>query len=224
MAAGTMRLRQSGIGMTSQRTRERLVRRLQETGVRNTAVLDVMRWLPRHLFVDEALASRAYEDTALPIGLGQTISQPQVVALMTADLVQGGHPRRVLEVGTGSGYQCAVLALLSGYVYSLERLRPLLERARSRLRELELHNVQLRHGDGGRGWPERAPFDGIIVTAAPESVPASLCDQLAIGARLVVPVGPRGSQELLCIERSATKFIETRRGWVSFVPLRSGME
>lgn len=219
-----MSLRHAGIGMTSQRTRERLVRRLQGAGLRDPAVLDAMRWLPRHLFVDEALASRAYEDTPLPIGLGQTISQPQVVARMTADLIRGGHPRRVLEVGTGSGYQCAVLALLSGYVYSVERVRPLLERARSRLRDIGIFNVQLRHGDGARGWAERAPFDGIMVTAAAESVPAGLCDQLAIGARLVVPVGPSGNQELLCIERSASRFTETRRGWVSFVPLRSGVE
>jgi protein-L-isoaspartate(D-aspartate) O-methyltransferase len=227
MATGSMtsqRHPHRGIGMTSQRTRERLVGRLQASGVDHPAVLEVMRWLPRHLFVDEALASRAYEDTALPIGLGQTISQPRVVARMSAALVEGRVLRRVLEVGTGSGYQCAVLSQLAAYVYSLERIRGLLERSRSRLRELEIHNVELRHGDGSGGWPERAPFDGIMVTAAAESIPSCLCDQLAIDARLIAPIGAAGDQELVRIVRTASGFLETRVGRVSFVPLRAGLE
>jgi protein-L-isoaspartate(D-aspartate) O-methyltransferase len=217
-------LRHLGIGMTSQRTRERLVRRLHESGVGNPQVLEVLRWLPRHLFVDEALASRAYEDTALPIGQGQTISQPWVVARMTAALLEGRCLRRVLEVGTGSGYQCAVLARLAQQVYSVERIRRLLERAQTRLRELEIPNVRLRHGDGSAGWPERAPFDAIMLTAAAKSIPGPLCDQLAVGARLIAPVGTAGSQDLVRIVRTTAGFAETRVGRVSFVPLRAGVE
>ena len=177
-----------GIGMTSQRTRDRLVARLREEGIRNEAVLDVIRNTPRHLFVDEALASRAYEDTALPIGYNQTISQPYVVAAMT-DLIISGHPQKVLEIGTGSGYQAAVLAEICAEVYSIEIIEPLGRRGEKLLAVLGYENVQVRIGDGYRGWPEQAPFDGIIVTAAPGHVPQPLLEQLAEGGRLVIPVG-----------------------------------
>ncbi|WP_455217052.1 protein-L-isoaspartate(D-aspartate) O-methyltransferase, partial [Kaarinaea lacus] len=182
-----------GIGMTSQRTRDRLVTRLQEEGITNRQVLELIRNTPRHIFVDEALASRSYEDTALPIGYGQTISQPYVVARMTSVLLESGPLNKVLEIGTGSGYQAAVLAPLAGEVYSVERIRPLLDQARKRLSELQLRNVRLKYSDGSWGWPEFAPYDAIIATAAPEQVPESLLEQLSIGGRLVMPVGPRGS-------------------------------
>ena len=170
-----------GIGMTSQRTRERLVQRLREQGIESPAVLDVMRSTPRHMFVDEALAQRAYEDSSLPIGYSQTLSQPWIVARMTELLLAAGPVQRVLEIGTGSGYQTAVLAQLVGQVYSLERIKPLQEKARQRLRTLRLKNVQLRHADGGVGWESEAPFDGIIATAAPETIPPGLLAQLATG-------------------------------------------
>jgi protein-L-isoaspartate(D-aspartate) O-methyltransferase len=184
--------RLSGIGMTSARTRERLVQRLQEQGIADQRVLDRIRSVPRHLFMDEALASRAYEDTALPIGFGQTISQPFVVAKMTEALLAAGETLRVLEIGTGCGYQTAVLSPLVAEIYTLERIAPLLGRARRTLRELRIRNVNFRHDDGNIGWPARAPFDGILLTAAPHTVPPALFEQLKTGGRLIAPVGAEG--------------------------------
>lgn len=215
--------RLKGIGMTSQRTRDRLVRRLQDEGISNMQVLELIRNTPRHIFVDEALASRSYEDTALPIGHGQTISQPYVVARMTAALLESGPMNKVLEVGTGSGYQAAILSPLSGQVYSVERIQPLLEQARMRLGELLLRNVRLKHSDGSWGWPELAPFDAIIATAAPEQVPESLLDQLAIGGRLVMPVGPPGVQDLILLTRTEEGIERKVLDKVSFVPMLGGV-
>ncbi len=209
--------------MTSARTRERLIRRLREQGISSEAVLDQIRSVPRHLFVDEALASRAYEDTALPIGLGQTISQPFIVALMTQALLRDGVPRSVLEVGSGCGYQTAILAGLVPQVFSIERLKPLTQRARARINELGLHNVKIRHGDGFRGWPGKAPFDGILVTAAPRTVPETLLAQLGEGGRMIIPVGPAGAQELVQITRHGNEFQQERLAAVSFVPLLEGL-
>jgi protein-L-isoaspartate(D-aspartate) O-methyltransferase len=214
---------QKGIGMTSARTRERLVQRLVEQGIRDPRVLDRIRNVPRHLFVDEALASRAYEDTALPIGHGQTISQPYVVARMTEAVTIGGTPEKVLEVGTGCGYQTAVLAPLAGRIYSIERIEPLLDRAKERLRELGIRNVRFKHGDGYEGWPSQAPFDAILLAAAPHALPQALLDQLAEGGRLVAPVGPEGRQELLRFTRRGGQFLRERLGFVSFVPLLGGV-
>jgi protein-L-isoaspartate(D-aspartate) O-methyltransferase len=213
----------SGIGMTSARTRERLIERLRAQGIRDAGVLGQIRSVPRHLFVDEALASRAYEDTALPIGLGQTISQPYVVARMTEAVVEHGRPGRVLEIGTGCGYQTAVLAGLAGHVYSVERVGPLLRRARQRLRELGIQNVHFRHGDGWEGWARYAPYDAIIVTAAPPETPRALLEQLGEGGRLIIPVGGRGSQDLLEIERTGDRFEERVLDRVVFVPLLPGL-
>jgi len=211
-----------GIGMTSQRTRDRLVARLQERGIENPHVLTVIREMPRHLFVDEALASRAYEDTALPIGHGQTISQPYIVAKMTEILLQGGPREKVMEVGTGSGYQTAVLSKLVERVFSLERISPLQNQARERFYQLNLNNIRLKHSDGNWGWEWYAPYDGIIVTCAPEQVPQDLLRQLAPGGRLVIPVGGNASQSLRVIDRIGDKFEETELDPVSFVPLLSG--
>lgn len=211
-----------GSGMTSSRTRERLVRRLAERGIQDQRVLQAIREVPRHQFVDPALASRAYEDDALPIGHEQTISQPYVVAYMTECLLNGDTPGKVLEVGTGSGYQTAVLAQLVPQVFSVERIEPLLEQARARLRELGIRSVRFRHGDGSLGWSAQAPFDGILLTAAPEGVPDRLLEQLAEGGRLVAPVGSGGDQALLRVTRTATGYRRERLGAVSFVPLREG--
>jgi len=211
-----------GIGMTSQRTRDRLVQRLREEGISNEAVLDVISRTPRHIFVDEALASRAYEDTALPIGHGQTISQPYVVARMTEALLEEGIPQRVLEVGTGSGYQAAVLAQLVPRVFTVERISALFDVARSRFRLLRLDNLRARYDDGNIGWREQAPFEGIVVTAAPAEVPKALLEQLTLGGRLVIPAGPAGQQELLLITRTAEGFQTRRLDMVSFVPLLGG--
>jgi protein-L-isoaspartate(D-aspartate) O-methyltransferase len=215
-----------GIGMTSARTRERLVRRLADHGITNPAILDRIRSVPRHLFVDEALQSRAYEDSALPIGHGQTISQPFVVALMTQALLEvGGDLRRlgkVLEVGTGCGYQTAVLSTLVDQIFTIERIRGLSQSTRLRLGELGLNNVRFRHGDGMRGWPGQAPFDGILVAAAPAGIPDQLLDQLAVGGRLIIPVGPPGRQELTRITRTAQGLERENLGAVSFVPLLEG--
>lgn len=213
-----------GIGMTSARTRERLVRRLADHGIRDQRVLERIRQVPRHLFVDEALASRAYEDTALPIGLGQTISQPWVVARMTEALIAPKLPQRVLEVGSGCGYQTAVLSGLVDDVYSVERINTLLIQTRARIRQLGLRNVKFKHSDGGWGWPDYAPFDGIIVTAAPERLPDALLGQLAPGGVLVIPVGPAGLQDLLRITRTDDGFEQERLGAVSFVPLVGGKD
>jgi protein-L-isoaspartate(D-aspartate) O-methyltransferase len=213
----------NGIGMTSARTRERLIQRLVEQGIRDPRVLDRIRNVPRHLFVDEALASRAYEDTALPIGHGQTISQPYVVARMTEAITIGGTPEKVLEIGTGCGYQTAVLSPLVGRIYSIERIEPLLERARERLRELGIKNAHFKHGDGSEGWPSQAPFDGILMAAAPHALPQKLLEQLAEGGRLIAPVGPEGKQELLRLTRRGDQFMRERLGFVSFVPLLGGV-
>jgi len=210
-----------GSGMTSQRTRERMVLRLSEQGITDDAVLAVMRTTPRHWFLDEALAHRAYEDSALPIGYQQTLSQPWIVARMTELLLRPGITR-VLEIGTGSGYQTAVLAQLVPQVLSIERIRPLLTQARARLRRLRLHNVLLRHGDGFEGWPESAPFDGILCAAAPAEVPRNLLEQLAPGASLVMPVGA-ALQQLVRITRTADGFAEERLDAVRFVPLLPGL-
>ncbi len=215
--------RHRGIGMTSARTRERLVERLRLEGISNLKVLERIRNVPRHLFVDEALASRAYEDTALPIGHGQTISQPFVVARMTEALLESGPVDKVLEIGTGCGYQTAVMAALVGTVYTIERIGPLLTRTRKLLRELGFKNIRFRHGDGWLGWDRAAPFDGIILTAAPQEVPQTLLDQLADGGRMVLPVGPQGRQELILITRHEDKYERRRLGLVSFVPLVGGL-
>ena len=210
-----------GIGMTSQRTRDRLIARLKEQGIQSIDVLSVIKDLPRHLFVDEALASRAYEDTALPIGHGQTISQPFIVARMTEILLEGLPKKKVLEVGTGSGYQTAVLSRLIDRVFSVERISPLQNQARERFYQLKFNNIKLKHSDGSWGWPENAPYDGIIVTCAPEQVPEELLKQLAPGGRLVIPVGG-ASQSLRVIDRNGNTFEETELDAVSFVPLLSG--
>ncbi len=216
--------RLTGIGMTSARTRERLVQRLEDQGIRDRRVLERMSAVPRHLFVDEALASRAYEDTALPIGFGQTISQPYIVARMTEALLAGGALQRVLEIGTGCGYQTAILAAFTAELYTIERIEPLLGRARRSLRELKIRNVRLRLEDGSAGWPARAPFDAILLTAAPRVVPAALFDQLAVGGRLVAPVGPEGRQTLVRHTRTDQRIERESLGAVSFVPLLSGLQ
>ncbi len=212
-----------GIGMTSQRTRERLIQRLCEEGVSNPRVLDVLRRTPRHLFVDEALAHRAYEDTALPIGHNQTISQPFMVAHMSEVLLEAGPLDKVLEIGTGSGYQTAVLAQLVERVFSVERIKVLQDRAKERLTELNLRNVVFRWGDGSEGWPALAPYNGIIVTAVAPEVPQALLDQLAPGGRMVIPVGAIGeTQQLLLIVREEHGFSRRVLGSVRFVPLLNG--
>jgi protein-L-isoaspartate(D-aspartate) O-methyltransferase len=215
----------AGIGMTSQRTRDRMMQRLQEQGIRSLPVLDLMRSIPRHIFLDEALAQRAYEDSALPIGYQQTLSQPYIVARMTELLFQTGPRARILEIGTGSGYQTAILAKMPEVqqVLSVERIQPLQEKARARLRLLKIHNVQLRLADGGLGWPDNAPFDGILSAAAPREVPRELIDQLADGGRLVIPVGEDGEQQLTVIDKSGDEIISTTIEPVRFVPLLSGV-
>jgi protein-L-isoaspartate(D-aspartate) O-methyltransferase len=215
-------LRLSGIGMTSARTRDRLVQRLREQGIANLAVLERIRNVPRHIFVDEALGSRAYEDTALPIGFGQTISQPYIVARMTEALLEAGAPDNVLEVGTGCGYQTAVLAPLVARLYTIERIEPLLTRARERLKELGIRNVRFRHGDGTLGWKAHGPFDGILVAAAPLTVPDALTRQLKVGGRLIVPIGPEGEQQLVRFTRREQRLDREPLGPVAFVPLLGG--
>lgn len=211
-----------GIGMTSQRTRDRLISRLKEQGVKDQAVLDVMARTPRHIFLDEALAHRAYEDSALPIGYQQTLSQPYIVARMTELLLSTGSRKRVLEVGTGSGYQTAILAQLVDRVYSVERILPLQSKARERMRMLGLSNVHLKHADGGMGWEERGPYDGILVTAAPEVIPQALIDQLADGGMLVIPVGDSRRQQLRLLKKQGDSLEELSIEPVMFVPLVSG--
>ncbi|WP_439135083.1 protein-L-isoaspartate(D-aspartate) O-methyltransferase [Pseudomaricurvus sp.] len=211
--------------MTSQRTRQRLVERLMDQGVTNHQVLDVMGGTPRHIFLDEALSHRAYEDTSLPIGYGQTLSQPYIVARMTEVLIgAAGKLERVLEVGTGSGYQTSVLAQLVPQVYSVERIKPLQDKARDRLRKIGLRNVELKHADGGFGWPERGPFDGILSTAAPRDVPPELLEQLAPDGVLVIPVGGV-DQELRLVIRDgdSDNFVTQVLEPVKFVPLLSGV-
>ena len=212
-----------GIGMTSQGTRDRLVRRLREKGIEDERVLHAIATTPRHEFVDEALSSRSYEDTALPIGLGQTISQPWVVAKMTEAMLDGGSPQKVLEVGTGSGYQAAILAVLVPQVFTVERIEELLKIARRRFHRLKLNNVYTRHADGHLGWPSQAPFDGIIVTAAASRLPLELVAQLRVGGVLVAPVERGGMQRLLAVRRTEDGHEERDLGGVIFVPLLAGL-
>ncbi len=206
------------------RTRERLVSRLRDQGISDESVLDAIRSVPRHIFVDEALASRAYEDVALPIGMEQTISQPFIVALMTQATVAAPTPRRVLEVGTGCGYQTAVLASLVSRVYTVERIELLLARARQRLRALEVGNVWFRHGDGTLGWPECAPFDAALVTAAPPRLPEKLVEQIILGGRIVIPVGDSRGQWLKVYTRTESGVDEDAIADVSFVPMLRGKQ
>ena len=213
-----------GIGMTSQRTRDRLIQRLKEEGIVNTTVLEVVRNTPRHIFVDEALASRAYDDTSLPIGHGQTISQPYVVARMTEALLRDGPLNKVLEIGTGSGYQAAILAQVAKEVFTVERIAVLLTVARQRFQELRLRNIRLKHADGMIGWPEQAPFDAILATAAPEGIPPALLEQLAVGGRLVIPVGDANAQALVLITRTAEGYRDEVLDQVTFVPMRAGTQ
>lgn len=213
---------QSGIGMTSLRTRDRMLTRLREQGIKDEFVLSAIAAIPRHIFVDEALSIRAYEDVSLPIGFGQTISQPYIVARMSEILRNGNQLNKVLEIGTGCGYQTAVLSKLAKEVYSVERIRPLVMKARGHLRELKCVNVKLGHADGNLGLPDLAPFDGIIVTAAASHMPQDLLDQLAIGGRLVIPVGTE-EQILYLVERvSQTEYRQTKLESVKFVPLLGG--
>lgn len=221
------KLNLSGIGMTSERTRMRLIERLREQGVSNSQVLDIIRETPRHLFLDEALAHRAYEDSALPIGYKQTLSQPYIVARMTELLLAAATKvDRVLEIGTGSGYQTAVLAQLVGDVYSVERIKPLQDKARSRMRQLGLRNIYFKHADGGFGWPEKGPFDAILSAAAPREVPQELLNQLGPDGVLVIPVGDDANQSLtIAIREGDTEdFTIKKIEPVKFVPLLSGTE
>jgi len=216
-------LLKQGTGMTSQRARDRLVDRLRQKGISNELVLKAISETPRHLFIDEALSHRAYEDNALPISNGQTISQPYIVARMTEVLLQDGIPDKVLEIGTGSGYQAAILAAIVPRVFSVERIRALLVQAKQRFRQLKLNNIMAKHSDGSWGWPQSGPYDAIMVTAAPEEVPQELLDQLAEGGRMVIPVGKgRDVQELRYIKRTKDGFESRILEAVSFVPFLSG--
>ena len=213
----------AGIGMTSQRTRNRLVQRLRDSGIKNQQVLDVMASTPRHIFIDEALAHRAYEDTALPIGNGQTISQPYIVAKMTELLLASGPLNNVLEVGMGSGYQTAILAPLVKKLYSVERIEPLFNKARQRIRQLKLNNVSFKLSDGHWGWPEAGPYDGIIAAAAPEDIPQGLLDQMADGGRMILPVGGE-KQSLVLVIRNGDKWTKKVLEDVKFVPFLAGIK
>lgn len=211
-----------GIGMTSQRTRERLIQRLMDQGITRFEVLEAIRTVPRHLFVDEALAHRSYEDTALPIGYGQTLSQPYVVAKMSELALAQGRPKKVLELGSGSGYQTAILASLVDEICAIERIKPLLERARKQLRALRVRNVRLRHGDGLDGWASEAPFDLILGAAAPERLPTQLLEQLAPGGRLILPVGGE-QQQLMMVTATPEGYVEEVIEEVNFVPMVRGV-
>lgn len=213
----------SGVGMTSQRTRTRMIDRLREQGIRDERVLAAIAAVPRHVFVEEALASRAYEDTALPLGFSQTISQPYIVARMIELLREGRELGKTLEIGAGCGYQAAVLAQLTGEVYAVERIEPLLAKAKLNMRTIQQFKVRLKYADGNLGLPEAAPFDTIIVAAAASSVPTALLQQLALGGRMLLPLG-KADQNLLLIERRAEGYVETRLDSVRFVPLLSGLE
>lgn len=217
-----------GVGMTSRRTRNRLVGRLRKAGIADERVLDAIASVPRHIFVDEALAHRAYEDSALPIGHGQTISQPYVVAAMTAAVLGegtgNGGPRRVLEIGTGCGYQTAILASLVERVFTMERIGSLLERARDRLGALGIRNVRFRHADGNLGWREEAPFDAVLVTAGATHVPDAVMEQVADGASLVIPVGNGEVQELKRLERVGDAWRQETLEHVRFVPMLRGVQ
>lgn len=212
-----------GIGMTSPRTRERMINRLIEQGIGSNKILDVIRNTPRHIFMDEALASRAYEDTALPIGYNQTISQPYIVAKMTELLLESsGRLAKVLEIGTGCGYQTAILAQLVDHVYSVERIAPLQKKAKDRLWNLKLKNVSFKHSDGGWGWPDYAPYDGILVAAAPPEIPEMLLQQMAIGGVMVIPIGKGDNQQLQRVTRTETGYEVEKLEPVTFVPFQSG--
>ena len=213
-----------GIGMTSQRTRDRLAKTLVEMGIKSEAVLDVIRKTPRHFFIDEALASRAYENTALPIGFNQTISQPYIVAKMTEILIKDKELNNVLEIGTGCGYQTVVIAQFAQYVYTVERVDGLLMRARERFQELNYTNIRSKHSDGNVGWSAHGPYDGIIVAAAPIGVPKALIEQLALNGRLVIPIGESGEQKLLLITRTQDGYNEEFLDSVSFVPMLAGID
>ena len=213
---------QQGIGMTSQRTRERLIQRLMDQGISQFEVLEAIRSVPRHLFVDEALAHRSYEDTALPIGYGQTLSQPYMVARMSQLALAGGRPKKVLELGSGSGYQTAILASLVDEICAVERIKPLVDRAKKQLRALRIRNVRMRHGDGLEGWPTEAPFDLILGAAAPETLPATLLEQLAPDGRLILPVGGR-RQQLMMVTSTTDGFVEEIIEEVNFVPMLQGV-
>ena len=212
-----------GIGMTSQGTRDRLVQTLRREGIKDERVLKAITQVPRHKFIDEALSSRAYENTALPIGQSQTISQPWIVARMTEAMLDGGKLEKVLEVGTGSGYQAAVLAHLVPTVFTVERIDELLKLARRRFHSLRLNNIYVRYADGHLGWPSQAPFDGILVTAAAQAVPQELLEQLCVGGLLVIPIEKNGQQRLITVRRTEDGFEENDLGAVVFVPLLSGL-
>ncbi|GMV68977.1 MAG: protein-L-isoaspartate O-methyltransferase [Pseudomonadota bacterium] len=212
-----------GSGMTSLRTRKRMVERLAARGITDERVLALMARMPRHLFVEEALASRAYEDLALPIGHGQTISQPYTVARMTAALLQNRVPERVLEVGTGSGYQTALLASLVPHVHTVERIAPLIAQAQRRLGRMRIRNVTFHHSDGHWGWPEHAPYDAILVAAAPDELPESLIGQLQVGGSLVIPIGSGLQQRLMRHTRTTHGHVEETLETVHFVPLKEGV-
>ena len=213
-----------GIGMTSQRARDRLATALIEMGIQSKPILDVIRKIPRHFFIDEALASRAYENTALPIGFNQTISQPYIVAKMTEVLVKNKELENVLEIGTGCGYQTVVMAQFAKYVYTVERIDGLLIRARERFQKLNCNNIRTKHSDGNIGWQAHGPYDGIIVAAAPVGVPKALVEQLAMDGRLVIPVGKPGKQKLLLITRTEYDYTEQYIDSVSFVPMLAGVD
>jgi protein-L-isoaspartate(D-aspartate) O-methyltransferase len=211
-----------GLGMASEASRKRLIDEVRGWGVKDERVLKVLADVPRHEFIDDAMKSRAYENNALPIGQAQTISQPYIVALMTEAILKDGVPRRVLEIGTGSGYQTAVLAELVPAVFTIERLRRLSEQARQRLEALGYHNIFFTYADGMKGWPSHAPYDAIVVTAAADQVPPALVEQLAVGGRMVIPVGSPGIQSLQLITRTAKGTTARPLGDVTFVPLLSG--
>lgn len=218
-----LRSENRGIGMTSQGTRDRLVQTLRQEGIKDERVLKAITQVPRHEFIDEALSSRAYENTALPIGQSQTISQPWIVARMTEAVLDGGTPEKVLEVGTGSGYQAAILAHLVPRVFTLERIDELLKLARRRFHALRLNNIYVRYSDGHLGWPGQAPFDGIMVTAAAQTIPQELLDQLKVGGVLVIPIERGGLQRLVTVRRTEDGFEESDLGGVVFVPMLSGL-
>lgn len=218
-----MNQRLQGIGMTSLRTRNRMIDRLHEQGIRSDLIFEIMSTIPRHIFIDEALASRAYEDNALPIGFNQTISQPYIVAKMTELLIADNKPSKVLEIGTGCGYQTAILAKIADKVYSVERILPLKKKAQQHLLDLQLGNISLKHSDGSWGWAEHSPYDGIIVTAAPAEIPQKLLEQLSVGGVMIIPIGRRNiSQVLHKITRKEDGYVTEKIESVSFVPFLSG--
>ena len=217
-------LQLQGIGMTSQRTRDRLVARLREQGIKNKDVLEVMANTPRHIFIEEALSHRAYEDTALPIGFGQTISQPYIVAKMTELLLEAGPLESVLEIGTGCGYQTTVLSQLVGRIHSVERIAPLQEKAKKTTSLLRINNVRFKHSDGNWGWPEEGPYDAILSAAAPDHIPPELAEQLKVGGRLILPVGDSDRQDLIMVTRDEEGFTKKKLEPVMFVPMLSGTQ